>query len=235
MSARKADITVYHAPTPNGWKVTICLEEMGLPYRLVPIRLGDDLPEGFLAASPNGKMPAMVDSRGTGGEPLTLFESGAILLYLAEKTRQFLNPETGGRYAALQWLFWQMAGLGPMAGQNGHFLLYAPEKIPYAIARYGQEVRRLYAVLDSQLARTGAYVAGSDYSIADMACFPWIMTHKAQGLTLDDYPALKDWFAQLRARPAVQHGIAAGGGVEAMRSSPRPTFTATAAQPETRP
>lgn len=216
------DLAVYYAPTPNGWKVTICLEEMGLPYRIVPVDLAEVNSEEFLTASPNGKIPALYDARGPGDVPITLFESAAILLYLAEKTGQLLDPVPAGRYATIQWLTWQVSGLGPMAGQNGHFLLYAPEKIPYAIARYGAEVRRLYAVLDAQLARTGAFVAGSAYSIADIACFPWIMTHKAQGLTLDEYPALKDWFAQVRARPAVQRGIAAGGGVAAMRKGPPP-------------
>lgn len=224
MTTPDADIAVYYAPTPNGWKISICLEEMGLPYRIIPFGIGKDHPDGFLAASPNGKMPAIIDSRGPGDKTVTVFESGAILLYLAEKTGQFLDPDPVARYTALQWLIWQVAGLGPMAGQNGHFLLYAPEKIPYAIARYSEEVRRLYAVLDAQLARTGDHVAGA-YSIADMACFPWIMTHKAQGLTLDDYPALKSWFAKVRARPAVQRGIAAGGGVDAMRNGPRPSFS----------
>lgn len=227
MTAPEPDLAVYYAPTPNGWKITICLEEMGLPYRLIPVDLGGDRSEEFLNASPNGKIPALLDVRGPGGEPITLFESAAILLYLAEKTGQLLDPTPQGRYAAIQWLVWQVAGLGPMAGQNGHFLLYSAERIPYAIARYGAEVRRLYAVLDEQLTRTGAFVGGSSYSIADIACFPWIMTHKAQGLTLDNYPAIKAWFALIRARPAVQRGIAAGGGVEAMRAGSPPTmFTA---------
>ena len=222
MTAPDADIAVYHAPTPNGWKITICLEEMGLPYRLIPVCLGDGKSEEFLEASPNAKIPALFDADGPEGKPITLFESAAILIYLAEKTGRLLDPAPAGRYAAIQWLTWQVASLGPMAGQNGHFLLYAAERIPYAIARFGNEVRRLYAVLDAQLARTGAFVAGDAYSIADIACFPWIMTHKAQGLTLDDYPALKAWFALVRARPAVQRGIAAGGGIEAMRAGPPP-------------
>ena len=227
MTAPDADIAVYHAPTPNGWKITICLEEMGLPYRLIPVCLGDEKSEEFLEASPNAKIPALFDADGPEGKPITLFESAAILLYLAEKTGKLLVPSPAGRYATIQWLAWQVAGLGPMAGQNGHFLLYAAERIPYAIARFGNEVRRLYAVLDAQLARTGAFVAGDAYSIADIACFPWIMTHKAQGLTLDDYPALKAWFALVRARSAVQRGIAAGGGIEAMRAGPPPgLFTA---------
>lgn len=219
MSDDPANLAVYYAPTPNGWKITICLEEIGIPYRLIPVHHGEELPEGFLKASPNGKIPALVDSRAPSGKVVTVFESAAILLYLAEQSGQFLGDPQTDRYAVIQWLIWQVAGLGPMAGQNGHFLWYAPERIPYAIARYGTEVRRLYAVLNAQLARTGAYVAGNAYSIADMACFPWIMTHKAQGLTLDDFPALKIWFADIRARPAVQKGIDAGGGVAAMRAT----------------
>lgn len=222
MTQSQPDIAIFHAPTPNGWKVTICLEEMNLPYRLVPVDLGGVKSDDFLKTSPNGKIPALVDARGPEGKPISLFESGAILIYLAEKTGQLLGKGPAGRYAAIQWLVWQVAGLGPMAGQNGHFLLYAPERIPYAIARYGAEVRRLYAVLDAQLARTGAFVAGDTYSIGDIACFPWIMTHKAQGLALDDYPALKNWFAMIRSRPAVQRGIDAGGGVAAMRAGPPP-------------
>ena len=222
MTVPDADLAVYHAPTPNGWKITICLEEMGLPYRLIPVRLGEDKSEAFLTASPNAKIPALFDADGPEGKSITLFESAAILIYLAEKTGRLLDPAPARRYVAIQWLAWQVAGLGPMAGQNGHFLLYAAERIPYAIARFGKEVRRLYAVLDAQLACTGAFVAGDAYSIADIACFPWIMTHKAQGLTLDDYPALKTWFALVRARPAVQRGIAAGGGVAGMRAGPPP-------------
>jgi len=222
MSDDQPSLSVYHAPTPNGWKITICLEELGLPYRLIPIHPDEALPEGFREASPNGKIPALVDRREASGKVTTLFESGAILLYLAERSGQFLGDPQTDRYAVIQWLIWQVAGLGPMAGQNGHFLLYAPERVPYAIDRFGTEVRRLYAVLDAQLARTGAYVAGPAYSIADMACFPWIMTHKAQGLVLDEFPALKAWFADVRSRPAVQRGIAAGGGVAAMRTQSHP-------------
>lgn len=227
MTERSPELALYHAPTPNGWKITICLEEMGLPYRLLPVTLGEPFPTGFLEASPNGKIPALLDANGPAGEPLALFESAAILLYLAEKTGQFLEKEPAARFRTLQWLIWQVAGLGPMAGQNGHFLLYSPDRIPYATQRFGDEVRRLYAVLDAQLARTGAFIAGEAYSIADMACFPWIMTHKAQKLSLDDYPALKTWFAQVRSRPAVQRGIAAGGGVAAMRAGYRPPVPMT--------
>ncbi|MGE3303523.1 MAG: glutathione S-transferase family protein [Hyphomonadaceae bacterium] len=207
-------IDLYFAATPNGWKVSIMLEEAGLPYRLAPVNFaeGEQYSEAFRAISPNGRIPAIVDHDAPGG-PLSIFESGAILFHLAETTGQFLPRDPHGRSKALQWVMWQMSGLGPMAGQNGHFLLYAPEKVPYAIARYGKEVRRLYGVLDHQLGLTGDCIVGA-YSIADMACFPWIMTHKKQGLTLDDYPNVKRWFAALRARPALQRGLAVGGGVK---------------------
>ena len=205
-------LELYFWPTPNGWKISIMLEECGLPYRVKPVRIGrgDQFQPEFLKISPNGRIPAIVDAEPPGGgPPLAVFESGAILLYLAEKTGCLMPRDLAGRTAVTQWLMWQVGGLGPMAGQNGHFLLYAPEKLPYAIERYGAEVRRLYGVLERQLATTGAYVAG-DYSIADIAAFPWMMTHKAQGLTLDEYPALKRWFAAIRAREAVQRGLAVG-------------------------
>lgn len=206
-------IDLYFAATPNGWKVTIMLEEAGLPYNLIPVKLGEgeQHTETFRAISPNGRIPAIVDRDAPDG-PLAVFESGAILIYLAEKTGRFLPGDAHGRSRAIQWVMWQMAGLGPMAGQNGHFLLYAPERLPYAIARYGKEVRRLYGVLDNQLGLTDDCVAGQ-YSIADMACFPWIMTHKKQGLTLDDFGNVKRWFSALRARPALQRGLAAGRGL----------------------
>ncbi|HWS76517.1 MAG TPA: glutathione S-transferase N-terminal domain-containing protein [Quisquiliibacterium sp.] len=205
-------IDLYYWPTPNGWKISIMLEECGLEYRVVPVNIGrgEQFRPEFLSISPNNRMPAIVDRDPPGGgEPIAIFESGAILQYLAEKAGRFVPPDVRGRYAVTQWLMWQMGGLGPMAGQNGHFLLYATEKIPYAIERYGNEVRRLYGVLDAQLGRTGDCVAG-EYSIADMAIFPWIMTHKAQGLSLDDWPNLKRWFARLRERPAVQRGTELG-------------------------
>jgi GST-like protein len=205
-------IDLYHWPTPNGWKVAIALEELGLPYRVVPVDIGqgEQFRPDFLAISPNNRIPAVVDHDPVGGgEPLALFESGAILQYLAEKSGRLLPAAPRERYAALAWVYWQVGGLGPMVGQNGHFLLYAPEKIPYAIERYRAEVRRLYGVLDRQLERTGAYLAGA-YSIADIASFPWVMTHKAQQLTLDDWPHVKRWFAQVRARDAVQAGVAVG-------------------------
>lgn len=205
-------IDLYYWPTPNGWKISIMLEECGLPYavRYLNIGRGEQFAPDFLAISPNNRMPAIVDTEpADGGEPVPVFESGAILLYLAQKTGRFLPDDLRGRTAVTQWLMWQMGGLGPMAGQSGHFLLYAQEKIPYAIERYGNEVRRLYGVLDGQLGRTGDCVAG-EYSIADIAIFPWIITHKAQGLSLDDWPNLKRWFAQVRERPAVVRGTALG-------------------------
>lgn len=203
-------IDLYYWPTPNGWKVSIMLAECGLPYTVKPVKIGrgDQFKAEFDALNPNNRMPVLVDHQPRGGgEPITVFESGAILVYLAEKSGRFLPADPAGRYRVLQWVMWQMGGLGPMAGQNGHFLLYATEEVPYAIERYGREVRRLYGVLDKQLARTGSFIAG-DYSIADMACFPWIVTHKAQGLTLDELPNLKQWFATVRVRPEVQEGLA---------------------------
>jgi GSH-dependent disulfide-bond oxidoreductase len=213
-------IELYYAATPNGWKVSIMLAECGLSYtvRRVRINRGEQFRPEFLKISPNNRIPAILDDApADGGEPITVFESGAILLYLAEKTGCFLPPDPRGRTAVVQWLMWQMAGLGPMLGQHGHFKLYAQEKIPYAIERYAAETRRLYGVLDRQLDNGGRYIAG-DYSIADIACFPWIMTHKAQGLTLDDYPNVKRWFADVRKRPAVQEGLAVGK--ESVRADP---------------
>lgn len=205
-------IDLYYWPTPNGWKVSVMLEECDIPYRLVPIDIGkgEQHCSDFLAVSPNNRIPAIVDHEPLGGgPPMTIFESGAILQYLAEKSGRFCPTEAPGRYLVLQWLCWQVGGLGPMAGQNGHFLLYAPEPVPYAVERYGTEVRRLYGVLDRQLKATGNYLAG-DFSIADIACFPWVMTHKAQHLSLEDWPHVKRWFGEVRARPRVQAGLAAG-------------------------
>jgi GSH-dependent disulfide-bond oxidoreductase len=202
-------IELFYWPTPNGWKITIMLEECGLPYTVTPVRIGrgEQFMPAFDHLNPNNRVPVIVDHDAPGGQPVTIFESGAILAYLAERTGVLQPIDVAARYRVLQWVMWQMSGLGPMAGQNGHFLLYAPEKIPYAIERYGQEVRRLYNVLDKQLRMSGSYIAG-DYSIADIACFPWIMTHKAQGLTLNDTPDLRRWFATVRARPQVQRGLA---------------------------
>jgi GST-like protein len=205
-------IELYYAPTPNGWKISIMLEELGLPYTVFPINIrnGDQFKPDFLKVSPNNRIPAIIDrAPADGGEPVTMFESGAILLYLAEKTGRFLPKDVRGRFNVMQWLMWQMGGLGPMLGQHGHFALYSTDKIPYAIERYRNEAARLYGVLDRQLGKTGTYVAG-DYSIADIACFPWTMTHKAQGFTLDDYPNIKRWYAEVRARPEVQKGLAVG-------------------------
>lgn len=203
-------IDLYYAPTPNGWKISIMLEECGLAYAVKPVNIGagEQFAPEFQRVSPNGRIPAIVDhAPAGGGDPVSVFETGAILLYLAEKTGQFMPLDLRGRYQVLQWLMWQMGGLGPMLGQNGHFKLYAPEKLPYAIDRYARETHRLYAVLDRRLAEAD-YVAGAHYTIADMAIFPWIMTHKRQEITLADYPHIARWYALCRARPALQAGLA---------------------------
>ena len=206
-------IDLYYWPTPNGWKISIMLEECGLPYTMVQVNIGkgEQFQPDFLAISPNNRMPAIVDHAPPGaGDPLAIFESGAILQYLAEKTGRFMPSDLRGRFSVLQWLMWQMGGLGPMAGQNGHFRLYAPEKLPYAIERYSKEVDRLYGVLDVQLQQTKAFVAGGDYSIADMAIFPWVRTHKAQEVDLAKFPAVERWYNALFERPAVKRGLAVG-------------------------
>ena len=206
-------IDLHYWPTPNGWKISIMLEECGLPYRMVPVNIGkgEQFTPEFLAISPNNRMPAIVDhSPAGGGAPIAVFESGACLLYLAEKSGQFFPSDLRGRYAVMQWLMWQMGGLGPMAGQNGHFLLYAPEKIPYAMERYSKEVDRLYGVLDAQLGHTGAFVAGASYSIADMAIFPWVRTHKAQQVVLESFPHVQRWYNALFERPATKRGLDLG-------------------------
>ncbi len=213
-------IDLHYWPTPNGWKISIMLEECGLPYTLKPVNIGrgEQFTPEFLAISPNNRMPAIVDHDPPGGgAPLSVFESGACLIYLAEKTGRFLGTELRERHATLQWLMWQVGGLGPMAGQNGHFLLYAPQKIPYALERYAKEVNRLYGVLDGQLARTGAFVAGADYSIADMAIFPWVRTWKAQQVPLDDFAHVKSWYERLMQRPAVRLGIDLGKELRASK------------------
>ncbi|MGC8116887.1 glutathione binding-like protein [Metapseudomonas otitidis] len=197
-------IDLYYWTTPNGHKITLFLEETGLPYRIHPINIGKDeqFQPHFLKIAPNNRIPAIVDNEpADGGEPLSLFESGAILLYLAEKTGRFIPQNLRGRQEALQWLFWQMGGLGPMAGQNHHFNRFAPEKVPYAIQRYVKETARLYGVLDRRLADR-AFVAGDDYSIADMAIYPWIVPHAYQEQDLDDFPHVKRWFQAIQARPA---------------------------------
>jgi GSH-dependent disulfide-bond oxidoreductase len=206
-------IELFYWPTPNGWKISIALEELGLPYTVRPVNIGrgEQFEDRFLAISPNNRIPAIIDHAPVDGGPVVpVFESGAILLYLAEKTARLMPDDLRGRLQVQQWLMWQMGGLGPMLGQHGHFLFYAPHPIDYAIERYRSEAQRLYRVLDAQLGRTAAYVAGEHYSMADIAIFPWIVTHKRQGLSLEDYPHLKRWFAQVRAREAVQRGMALG-------------------------
>ena len=205
-------IELYYWPTPNGHKITLFLEEAGLDYRIRPVNIGkgEQFDPAFLRIAPNNRMPAITDSApADGGAPVSVFESGAILLYLAEKTRRFLPADPRGRTETLQWLFWQMAGLGPMLGQNHHFSGYAPEKIPYAIERYVNETRRLYGVLDKRLADR-PFVAGADYTIADMACYPWIVPYERQGMRLEDFPQLRRWFDAIAARPATQRAYARG-------------------------
>ena len=197
-------IDLYYWTTPNGHKVSLFLEEAGLPYKVHPINIGqgDQFKPDFLKIAPNNRIPAIVDHQPSdGGAPISLFESGAILLYLAEKTGQFIAKDLRGRQETLQWLFWQMGGLGPMAGQNHHFSQFAPEKIPYAIKRYVDETARLYGVLDRRLADR-AFVAGEDYSIADMAIYPWIVSHKWQSQRLEDFPHVQRWFNSIKERPA---------------------------------
>ncbi len=202
-------IDLYYWTTPNGHKVTLFLEEAGLPYRVVPIDItkGAQFAPEFLKIAPNNRIPAIVDdSPADGGGPLALFESGAILLYLADKTGRFIAQDLRGRNETLQWLFWQMAGLGPMAGQAHHFRLYAPEKIPYAIERYTNECRRLYGVLDHKL--EGRKFICGEYSIADMACVGWTRPWERQGQDPDEFPNVKAWLARVMARPAVERGMA---------------------------
>ena len=196
-------IDLYYWPTPNGHKVALFLEETAMPYRVVPVNIGkgEQFKPEFLAISPNNRMPAIVDHTPLdGGPPISVFESGAILLYLAEKSEQFLPMEIRGRTETIEWLFWQVAGLGPMAGQNHHFARYAPEKMPYAIERYVKETNRLYGVLNKRRAAR-PFIAGA-YSIADMAAYPWVVPHEAQGQSLCDFPHVKRWFETIKARPA---------------------------------
>jgi GST-like protein len=207
-------IEVYSWPTPNGHKVHIMLEECALPYRAIAVDIGSGAqfaPE-FLAISPNNKIPAIVDPDGPDDRPISLFESGAILLYLAGKTGRFLPADTRGRYEVLQWLMFQMGSVGPMLGQVHHFRIYAPEKLPYAIERYTNETRRLYGVMDRRLAKS-RYVGGQDYSIADIAIFPWLRSWKNQGIDWADFPHLKGWFDEIAARPAVERGVEVLAGV----------------------
>lgn len=215
-------IELYYWPTPNGHKITLFLEEAGLDYRIHPVDIsaGDQFKPDFLAFSPNNRMPAIIDTApADGGEAVTVFESGAILLYLAEKTGLFLPTDLRGRKTVTEWLFWQMGGLGPMAGQNHHFGIYAPEKIPYAINRYVNETNRLYGVLDRRLADS-TFVAGEQYSIADMACYPWIVPWKNQQQNLDDFHHVRRWFEAIAQRPATVRAYARGEPF-----SSRPTVT----------
>ncbi|MBK5539446.1 glutathione S-transferase N-terminal domain-containing protein [Pseudomonas sp. TH05] len=203
-------IDLYYWTTPNGHKISLFLEEAGLPYEVHPVNIGqgEQFKPDFLKIAPNNRIPAIVDHQPEdGGAPLSLFESGAILLYLAEKTGQFLPKDLRGRQEALQWLFWQMGGLGPMAGQNHHFSHAAPEKVPYAIKRYIDETARLYGVLDRRLADRD-FVAGSEYSIADMAIYPWIVSYKKQSQHLQDFPHVQRWFNRIQARPATERAYA---------------------------
>ncbi len=201
-------IDVYTWATPNGHKVHIMLEECALPYRVIPVDIGSgaQFEQHFLKISPNNKIPAIVDPDGPDGQPMSLFESGAILLYLAGKTGRLLPADVRGKYEVLQWLMFQMGSVGPMLGQAHHFRLYAPERLPYAIERYTKEAQRLYGVINRRLA-SSTYLGGKDYSIADIAVFPWLRSWKNQGVELSDYPHLKGWFDEIARRPAVQRGL----------------------------
>jgi len=203
-------IELHYWPTPNGWKISIMLEELGVPYelRLVNIGAGDQFKPDFLAIAPNNRMPAIVDADGPNGEPISVFESGAILQYLGRKFGRFYPTEERARVACEEWLFWQVGGLGPMAGQAHHFRQYAPEKIPYGIDRYTNECHRLYGVMNKRL--EGRDYLADEYSIADMASIGWIVPHANQGQDLEEFPNLKAWFERLNARPAVQRGLEVG-------------------------
>jgi GST-like protein len=202
-------IDVYTWPTPNGHKVHIMLEETGLPYTVhaVDIQAGDQFKPEFLAISPNNKIPAIVDSDGPGGKPMSMFESGAILFYLASKTGRFLPADLRDRWSVMQWTMFQMGHIGPMLGQAHHFLHYAPEKIQYAMNRYAKEANRLYGVLDKRLAAS-EWVACGEYTIADMAVMPWLRSYERQGVAMDEYPNVKRWFDRINERPAVKRGLA---------------------------
>ena len=202
-------IDVYSWPTPNGHKVHIMLEETGLAYRVIPVDIaaGDQFKPEFLKISPNNKIPAIVDSEGPDGQPMSLFESGAILVYLAGKTGRFLPQSVRDKYATLQWLMFQMGGVGPMLGQAHHFNIYAPEKIAYAMNRYTKEANRLYGVMDRRLGES-EYIACGEYTIADIAIMPWLRSYKNQGVDIEQYPNVKRWFDRINARPAVQRGLA---------------------------
>ncbi|WP_176083385.1 glutathione S-transferase N-terminal domain-containing protein [Martelella sp. HB161492] len=203
-------IELYYWPTPNGYKITIFLEEAGVPYNVnyVNIGKGDQFKPDFLKISPNNRMPAIIDPDGPGGAPISVFESGAILQYLGRKFKKFYPEDERARVAVEEWLFWQIGGLGPMAGQAHHFRNYAPEKIEYGINRYTNEVNRLYGVMNTRLAAVD--YLGGDYSIADMASIGWVKSHEAQGQTLDDFPHLKRWYEAVMDRPAVKRGLSVG-------------------------
>ncbi len=202
-------IALYTWSTPNGRKASIALEELGLAYQVHPINIGkgEQFAPAFLAISPNNRIPAIVDPDGPGGQPISLFESGAILLYLVEKTGRLWPLDARGAYLALQWLMWQMGGFGPMLGQAHHFRRFAPEQVPYAIERYSNETRRLYGVLDKRLGEA-AYLAGDDYTMADIATFPWAARHEWHGIELADFTNVKRWYHAIAARPAVIRGMA---------------------------
>ena len=202
-------LEVWSWPTPNGHKVHIMVEELGLPYKVIPVNIGaaEQFRPEFLAITPNHRIPAIVDPDGPGGKPFHLFESGAILIYLAEKTGKLMPREPVARYTCLQWLMFQMGGVGPMFGQYNHFARYAPERIEYATTRYGNEVRRLHGVLEKRLAQS-AYLAGDEYSIADIATFPWLRNAESRGIDFNEFPSVKRWFEAIDARPAVQRGVA---------------------------
>ena len=214
-------IELYYWPTPNGHKITLMLEEAGLDYVVHPVNIstGDQFKPDFLAIAPNNRIPAIIDrAPADGGEPISVFESGAILVYLADKTGRFLPADVRGRSTVLEWLFWQMGGLGPMAGQNHHFNMYAPEKLPYAIDRYVRETNRLYGVLDRRL-RGRDFLAGEAYSIADMAAYPWIVPWERQQQKLDDFPDLKRWFQAIAERPAALRAYAKGEDLNRLRET----------------
>jgi len=208
-------LDIYFWTTPNGYKVLLFAEELGIPYTIKPVSIGrgEQFKPDFLRISPNNRIPALVDHAPAEGKaPVSMFESGAILLYLAEKTRRFIPADLAGRVEVLQWLFWQMGGLGPMAGQNHHFSHYAPEKLPYAVDRYVKETNRLYGVMNKRLADR-EFIAGPAYTIADMASYPWIVPHERQGQNLDDFPHLKRWFDSVAARPATQRAYERGKAI----------------------
>lgn len=213
-------IDVYFWPTPNGYKITWMLEEVGLKYNVVQVNIGagDQFKPEFLKISPNNRMPAITDPDGPGGKPISIFESGAILMYLAEKTGKLIPADTRGKYNVIQWLMFQMASVGPMLGQAHHFRRYAPEQLEYAINRYTNEAKRIYGVIDKRLGEA-KYLAG-EYSIADIATYPWLVPHSMQGQNLEDFPNLKRWYDELRARPATQRGFAVMADVvEKMRAA----------------